>query len=381
MFQNCYDVAVVGGGPAGATAALLLARAGARTLLLASSPARDRVVTETLPGLAAGLLEQLGLWDLFCEQGNPRSEGVISVWGHPEPQISDFFSAPHGPGWSIDRTRFDAFLLAESGKAGAHRRFGTRLISLECINNDPWELVMVRDANVRRIRARYLVDATGRTRSACLRQLSSTMVIDRLMGVGTFFPERRTTPYLLIEAIDTGWFYSVALPDGRLGVIYFTDADVYAQARTQRKATFARQLDKAHRTRARVATDAIPENLLILSAATTRRTRVCGQGWIAVGDAALGFDPLSSLGIFKALDSASRASRHVINALDGKTENSSFENWSSQIFGHYLHLRERYYSRETRWQGSPFWARRQLPGTLALKSRTNLAENVVPPPP
>jgi flavin-dependent dehydrogenase len=252
---------------------------------------------------------------------------------------------------------------------------------LERANNDPWELVTVRLANVSRIRSRYLVDATGRTGSASLRQLSSTIVIDRLIGVGTLFPERCTTPYILIEAVDAGWFYSAALPDGRLAVMYFTDADLYARAGTERKAYFARQLDKAHRTRARVATDPTPENLLILSAATTRRTRVCGRGWIAVGDAALGFDPLSSLGIFKALDSASRASRQVINALDGKTESSSYEDWSTQVFGHYLGHRERYYSRETRWPGSPFWARRQLPETVALKSQRIQTENDMPPPP
>jgi flavin-dependent dehydrogenase len=241
--------------------------------------------------------------------------------------------------------------------------------------------VTIRRAHVGRMRARYLVDATGRTGSASLRQLSSTMVLDRLIGVGTFFPERRTTPYILIEAIDTGWFYSAAVPDGRLGVIYFTDADLYARAGTERRAYFAQQLNKAYRTRARVASDPRPEHLLTLSAATTRRIRVCGRGWIAVGDAALGFDPLSSLGIFKALDSASRASRHVINALDGKTESSSYENWSTQVFGHYLGHRERYYSREIRWPGSPFWARRQVPETLTLRSQRILAENALLTPP
>ena len=91
------DVIVAGGGPGGATTALLLARAGVNTLLLDPSLGlRTRKIGETLPPVANGLLVRLGLWESFRKQHHLPSDGIASVWGTAEPRVNDFFSSLNG---------------------------------------------------------------------------------------------------------------------------------------------------------------------------------------------------------------------------------------------------------------------------------------------
>src|SRR3954464_14669710 len=69
MKRNC-EVAVVGGGPAGLTAAIALASAGIETALIAKVPPTDNRTTALLSGSVAAL-EALDVWPLCREQSAP----------------------------------------------------------------------------------------------------------------------------------------------------------------------------------------------------------------------------------------------------------------------------------------------------------------------
>ena len=86
---------------------------------------------------------------------------------------------------------------------------------------------------------------------------------------------------------------------------------------------------------------------------------VTGPGWIAVGDAAMSWDPLSSLGIYKALDSGLRALESVAGALRQNTSCAKYTDWSDNVFRHYMVLRNKTYKEQRRWPGSQFWKRRK----------------------
>jgi 2-polyprenyl-6-methoxyphenol hydroxylase-like FAD-dependent oxidoreductase len=77
-----YEVVVAGGGPAGATAALCLARAGHRVLLADSADPAKFKIGEALPPAARTLLHDLDLWQRFQQENHlPRS--AVAVAGHP----------------------------------------------------------------------------------------------------------------------------------------------------------------------------------------------------------------------------------------------------------------------------------------------------------
>jgi len=355
---NTIDALIVGGGPSGATVALLLARAGMKTLLVDHSSGQTARIAETLPPAANALLNRLGFWESFRKQNYLPSEGITSLWGRGSTHVNDFFLSLAGPGWNIDRVRFDSWLLEQSEIAGAEISRHTRVLDCNRNTSGTWEARIDRHGTRSEVCARFLIDASGRGVKAALRGLPCSTVMDGLIGVVIFSGEISTPSYTLIEAVDEGWFYSSGLSDGRFVVVYFTDADIYARHRNDRHSYVTAQLEKAPETRDRVGSAPVSGRPRVVSASTIRRERVCGDGWITVGDAALAFDPLSSLGLYKGLDSADRAHAHAVAAIDGKEGCSTYQVWSDEVFKHYLRNRHRVYSFEQRWR-SLFWSRRQ----------------------
>jgi flavin-dependent dehydrogenase len=96
--------------------------------------------------------------------------------------------------------------------------------------------------------------------------------------------------------------------------------------------------------------------LQLFSAASSVRMHAAGDGWCAVGDTALSYDPLSGLGVQHALDSAARAAPAIKDFLDRNQPMDVYGHWVNRIFQEYVISRQRYYTSETRWLGFYFLA-------------------------
>ena len=97
-----FDVAVLGGGPAGAAVASALIRRGYSTVVIEQSDYREARVGETLPPAIGPLLTSLGMWDQFLEDNHTPSFGIRSAWGSDDFQDNDFIFNPYGNGWHDD---------------------------------------------------------------------------------------------------------------------------------------------------------------------------------------------------------------------------------------------------------------------------------------
>jgi flavin-dependent dehydrogenase len=88
--------------------------------------------------------------------------------------------------------------------------------------------------------------------------------------------------------------------------------------------------------------------------------RVTGSNWLAAGDAAITFDPLSSQGIYHALKSGLLAARAIENCLCGdQTALEDYARGTQERFDEYLSMRPVHYGQEQRWSYSAFWQRRR----------------------
>jgi 2-polyprenyl-6-methoxyphenol hydroxylase-like FAD-dependent oxidoreductase len=162
----------------------------------------------------------------------------------------------------------------------------------------------------------------------------------------------------LIEADESGWWYSAGLPDDRMVTVYVTDrAGAASLARTVHTRTRIEQ--------AGASLAGSPRRFDAGSAFSdpAAGTAANGAGWVAVGDAAASHDPLSARGIVSALASGEAAARAVLDHLGGDTTAlAGYASTNRRAFARYLIERCAYYRTEQRWPHSPFWQRRwQLP--------------------
>src|SRR5262249_27493149 len=158
------DVVVLGGGPAGAAAAITLARAGRSVIVIEKSRYQGPRIGETLPPSARIPLAELGVWEAFLSAGHAPAPGAPPPRGEDALHDTHFIFNAHGRGWHLDRRRFDAMLARAACEAGARVSCGARIGS--CVrHSDLWQLELVSDADPEspphRVRARFLIDATG----------------------------------------------------------------------------------------------------------------------------------------------------------------------------------------------------------------------------
>jgi len=108
----------------------------------------------------------------------------------------------------------------------------------------------------------------------------------------------------------------------------------------------------------------------ILLAMSSIRTCVVGETWMAAGDSAKSFDPLSSQGILGAMQSGVWSARTLNAQFSGTGEEAAveYEAMNRRAFASYLTLHKAFYQMETRWPNSTFWSRRRTKVLRPIRS-------------
>lgn len=184
-------------------------------------------------------------------------------------------------------------------------------------------------------------------------------VTDRLVGVFALLPTVTSDRRLLVESAMQGWWYSApALKRERL-VVYLSDPDLLPRNRRALDRFWTLGLQNTVSVRRTVQANATGVNTRTINAGTFILRSVCGADWLAVGDAAFSFDPLSGNGVFRAFMLAEAAARTVDMRLSGATTTlERYQSFVESVFKQHLELRRHFYQREHRWSNSMFWFRR-----------------------
>ena len=360
------DVIVIGGGPAGLSIAILLAKLGRSVVVLERSRYERARAGETLGGELQSLFQSIGLWDDFQAIPKTPFRGVRSNWGGDTLSERSSIFNPYGEGWHIDRVAFDSMFARNATRAGVTVHVGRGSSVIKRINNY-W---LIRPALGEPVIGRFLVDASGRGGRALAASIPERRwhQLDRMVAVITRLkmPGTLIAPMLELEAVKDGWWYTAPQPDGRLLVTLMTDSDLLPVGQNNSLATiFSTALANTVYTARRCHGSELDGPTLIVRADTGVLLPDHGAYWRAIGDAAMGCDPLAGDGVSRALRSALDAAPLIEQTLTSETCRTPDPNLTEDTdklrrqFLDYLDQRSRYYLLETRFPDAPFWARRR----------------------
>jgi flavin-dependent dehydrogenase len=166
-------------------------------------------------------------------------------------------------------------------------------------------------------------------------------------------------PGTLIEAFADGWWYT-ALAGRRRVVMCLTDADVARRLALKDEARWLRLLSETRWIQGSVGRGSPDGAALTRAANSSRLEPACGADWLAAGDAASTYDPLSSQGIVKSLRSGIFASYAIADSLCERNAVglTRYEKLVRREFAAYARAHAHYYAEERRWPESDFWRRR-----------------------
>ena len=319
----------MGGGPAGATAAALLAQAGHQTVLFERSPEPSFKVGESLMPATYWTLERLDLLDQMRQSSNPV-KGSVQFFSADGQAATPFYFEDHDPHessstWQVLRSDFDAMLLGRAAEWGAEIRHGMSIQEV-LFEGDRAVGVRVRDnlGSSAEISCKVVVDATGQ-RALLARQLE-ILHPEPCLHHASFFSHfsgaqrdtgRDAGATLIFHTEDKqSWFWFIPLPDDRVsvGVVGSVNYLIRERQGTPQE-VFEQELRKcpALIPRLRDARQILP--MKAIKDYSYKVERPSGDGWVAVGDAGGFIDPIYSTGVFLALKSGEMAADSIHQGL------------------------------------------------------------------
>ena len=396
-----YDVVVIGGGPAGTTAATILADAGRKVLLVERGRFPRFHIGESLMPETYWTFRRIGVLDQLKQSHFVRKYSVQFVTASGKESQPFFFDEmnPHecSVTWQVVRSEFDKLMLENARRHGVEVWEGSNVVDviLEDAENDdlpratgvivqrgagyrvpavgqeiPGAPLQGTSGEIRKtaaepasagervvVKARVVIDATG-----------TNAMLSRRLGIKRTDPKLRKASYfahykggrrdegknegatlVLTTANGDGWFWYIPLPDDIVSIGVVCDIDRIVSQYKSKGATpedileeeikSCRGLDDRMTTAVRVSP------VHVLSDFSYRATRCAGEGWVLIGDAFGFLDPMYSSGVFLALKSGEMAADTINEAFERNDFSAAqLSRWGDQVAGGMQSIRKLVYA-------------------------------------
>lgn len=323
------DVIVVGGGPAGSTAATLIARASHRVVLFDRERFPRFRLGESLMPASYWTLERLGVLERMATSPFPRKHSVqfFTADGRSSQPFyfSDVDKRKSSVTWQVDRAEFDKMLLDNAAAAGVEV---IQQANVKDVVFDGERATGVRvqhvDGKQEQVSARVVVDATGQT--ALISRKLGLKVADPSLRHAALYTRYRGAvrdtgidegaTLILRTTGDESWFWYIPLPDDHVSVGVVGPIDSLLQGRKKDpRAVFEEEIGKCPALAERIAAAERVTNVGAIRDFSYISRRIAGDGWVMAGDAFGFLDPIYSTGVFLALKSGEMAADSINAAL------------------------------------------------------------------
>jgi geranylgeranyl reductase family protein len=323
MSEN-YDVAIIGGGPAGSTAACLLAKAGRRVVVLERDKFPRFHIGESLLPYSMPVFDRLGIREELDRTAQPKHGAeLITACGssHVIFHFRDGFRLAHHRSYQVERADFDKLLLDNAAKFGAEVREETAVERVDFDDGGATVHLAAKDSSP--IRARYVIDASGRnTLIGQQRGLKKNYAHLQKLAVYAHYENVRRPPgddgctlTRMVRAKDR-WFWVIPLSDTKTSIGMVTDTANFRKWRLSPEEA----LESSFREQPHFS-EILADAKRVTPVHSTvdysyRSTSLVGPRWMLTGDAAGFIDPVFSTGVFLAMASGEQAADAIHVALD-----------------------------------------------------------------
>ena len=343
--QSHYDCVVLGGGPAGSTAAALVAEAGFSTLLVEREKMPRFHVGESLMPECYWTLERLGVLDQMKRSDFVKKYSVQFVTGDGK-ESQPFFFEKHDPRecsqtWQVERANFDQLLFDNAAAKGAECWDETRAAELT-IREDGKNRVTLQTPVGDKIDvdATVIVDGTGQS-SLIANKLGIRQTIPELRkaAIWTYFKGAEREPgqhggatVILHTKSKEAWFWYIPLSNDITSVGLVGDAEYILKSRPTPGDAYCEELENCPSVARRIANAEMVEDFRVAKEFSYVTTRHAGPGWVLVGDAFGFLDPIYSSGVFFALKTGEMAADCVIEGLrSGDVSEQQLGKWTTEF--------------------------------------------------
>lgn len=324
--KSNYDCVVIGGGPAGCSAAAIVAEAGLDTLLIEREAMPRFHVGESLMPETYWPLERLGLNQRIQASGWQVKKSVQFVT-HNGKESEPFFFRQHddrdcSETYQVERSEFDKMLFDRASELGAECRDQTRLLDV-CFDDDQRaQGVIVQDSegNRHEINCRVVIDGTGQ-QSFVANKLGLKEVdpILKKTAIWTYYKDavrgegdNEGATIILQTDEKQSWFWFIPLSRGITSIGCVGDSEYLLRGRGKPQDVFQEELEKCPGLKPRLAGATQLGDIRVAKEFSYMSRQTAGEGWVLVGDAFGFIDPVYSSGVYFALEMGVRAGDAVV---------------------------------------------------------------------
>lgn len=323
--DTSWDTIIIGGGPAGSTAATTLALAGRKVLVLEKAKFPRFHIGESLLPYNRKIFDDLGVWEKVSTVGFTKKRAAQFVMGDgsranrldfSQGAFTEFPEAMH-----VERAKFDDILLHHSRETGAEVHEEAVVLEYRV---EP-DLVHIRyraaDGCEHDVTGRYLIDASGLTNFTANREsLRGFYPGHRKIAIfghftGVEMPTDEKEGDVIIVRRENSWCWLIPLSDGKTSVGLVIDSVAFKTSGKKPIEAFNEAIADTPAVQMRFANAVLTEDIHVIADFSYKNERHVSPRIVRVGDSSGFIDPMFSSGVLLAMTSARQGALAVDEAL------------------------------------------------------------------